>query len=73
MCPCGGSPADTLVAPHTLSAAAWRPGPPERVHVLQIHGTADTAIPCEAGRFRDEGPPRAKATVENRAGKGCDR
>ena len=41
-----------------------RPAPPEPVHVLQIHGTADTAIPYEGGSFRDQAVPGAKASVE---------
>ena len=41
------------------------PAPPEPVHVLQIHGTADTAIPYESGSFRDRALPGAKASVES--------
>ena len=49
-----------------------RPAPPEPVHVLQIHGTADTAIPYEGGGLRDEAVPGAKASVENWAAhNGC--
>ena len=48
------------------------PAPPEPVHVLQIHGTADTAIPYESGSFRDRTLPGARAGVENWAGhNGC--
>ena len=48
------------------------PAPPEPVHVLQIHGTADTAIPYESGSFRDRALPGAKASVESWAAhNGC--
>ena len=48
------------------------PAPPEPVHVLQIHGTADTAIPYESGSFRDRELPGAKASVESWAAhNGC--
>lgn len=49
-----------------------RPAPPEPVHVLQIHGTADTAIPYEGGDFREQALPGAKASVESWAAhNGC--
>ena len=49
-----------------------RPAPPEPVHVLQIHGTADTAIPYERGSFRDEAVPGARDSVESWAAhNGC--
>ena len=49
-----------------------RPAPPEPVHVLQIHGTADTVIPYEGGSLRGEAVPGAKAGVENWAAhNGC--
>ena len=48
------------------------PAPPEPVHVLQIHGTADTAIPYESGSFRDRALPGARESVESWAAhNGC--
>ena len=49
-----------------------RPAPPNPVHVLQIHGTADTAITYEGGEFRGGGHPGAKESVGNwSAHNGC--
>ena len=51
---------DAIAAIASLAGADQsrpRPEPPEPVHVLQIHGTADTAIPYEGGGFRDEPVP----------------
>ena len=48
-------------------------GAPQPVHVLQIHGTADTVIRYDGGAFRGgEGHPGARASVEAWAGRnGC--
>ena len=66
---------DAIAAIASLAGADQsrpRPGPPEPVHVLQIHGTADTAIPYEGGAFRGEALPGARASVENWAAhNGC--
>ena len=66
---------DAIAAIASLAGADQsrpRPGPPEPVHVLQIHGTADTAIPYEGGTFRDEALPGARDSVENWAAhNGC--
>ena len=66
---------DAIAAIASLAGADQsrpRPEPPEPVHVLQIHGTADTAIPYEGGGFRDEPVPGARASVENWAAhNGC--
>ncbi len=49
-----------------------RPAPPEPVHILQIHGTADDAISYEPGEFIGGGHPGAVETVENWAAhNGC--
>ncbi|MCY4507261.1 MAG: alpha/beta fold hydrolase, partial [Acidobacteria bacterium] len=48
------------------------PAPAEPVHVLQIHGTADTAIPYESGSFRERELPGARESVESWAAhNGC--
>ncbi len=66
---------DAIAAIASLAGADQtrpRPEPPEPVHVLQIHGTADTAIPYEGGSFRDEALPGARDSVENWAAhNGC--
>ena len=51
-----------------------RPAPPNPIHVLQIHGTADTALTYDAGDFRGRGwSPGARETVERWAAyDGCD-
>ncbi len=49
-----------------------RAAPPNPVHVLQIHGTADTAIAYEGGSFRGGAHPGAQASVGAWAGhNGC--
>lgn len=55
-----------------------RPTPPHPVHVLQIHGDADSAIAYEGGEIRGGAYPGARQSVENWAerngcaGKGSD-
>ena len=50
-----------------------RPVPPHAVHVLQIHGDADTAIAYEGGEIQGASYPSAKASAENWAARnGCD-
>ncbi len=50
-----------------------RPAPPNPIHVLQIHGTADTAVTYDAGDFRGQSRPGARDTVEQWAAyDGCD-
>ena len=47
--------------------------PPHAVHVLQIHGDADTAIAYEGGEIQGASYPSARASAENWAGRnGCD-
>ena len=49
-----------------------RPVPPHAVHVLQIHGDADTAIAYEGGEIQGASYPSARQSVENWAGRnGC--
>ena len=50
-----------------------RPQPAHAVHVLQIHGTADTAIAYDGGEIQGSAYPGARASVENWAARnGCD-
>ena len=57
----------------SLAGADQSGSPANPVHVLQIHGTADTVIAYDGGSFRDGGPhPGAQASVEAWAGhNGC--
>ena len=59
---------DTIAAIVSLAGAdqsEGRPTPDDPVHVLQIHGTADTVINYEGGVFRDGAPhPGARESVE---------
>ena len=49
-----------------------RPTPPHPVHVLQIHGDADSAISYEGGEIRGAAYPGARQSVENWAARnGC--
>ncbi len=49
-----------------------RPTPPHSVHVLQIHGNADTAISYEGGEIQGSAYPSARQSVENWAARnGC--
>ena len=49
-----------------------RPAPPHPVHVLQIHGDADTAISYDGGEIRGAAYPSARQSVENWAARnGC--
>ncbi|MDA1092904.1 MAG: alpha/beta hydrolase-fold protein [Acidobacteria bacterium] len=49
-----------------------RPTPPNPVHVLHIHGDADTAIAYEGGEIRGGTYPGARQSVENWAARnGC--
>ena len=49
-----------------------RPTPAHSVHVLQIHGDADTAIAYDGGVIRGASYPSARQTVENWAARnGC--
>ena len=49
-----------------------RPTPPHPVHVLQIHGDADTAIAYDGGEIRGGTYPGARQTAENWAARnGC--
>ncbi len=49
-----------------------RPVPPHPVHVLQIHGDADTAIAYGGGEIQGKAYPGARESVENWAGRnGC--
>ena len=49
-----------------------RPTPAHSVHVLQIHGDADTAIAYDGGSIRGASYPSARQTVENWAARnGC--
>jgi len=49
-----------------------RPTPPNPVHVLHIHGDADSAIAYDGGEIRGGTYPGAKQTVENWAARnGC--
>ena len=67
--------AGTIAAIASLAGAddpGRRPSPTDAVHVLQIHGTADEAIPYEGGSFRGGAVPSAKTSVENWAAhNGC--
>ncbi len=58
----------TIAAIASLAGAdqpADRPAPPNPVHVLQIHGTADTVIRYEGGEFRGGAAhPGARESVE---------
>ena len=50
-----------------------RPVPPNPLHVLQIHGTADTAVAYGAGEFLGAESSGARASVEQWAAyNGCD-
>ena len=50
-----------------------RPTPPHPVHVLQIHGDADSAISYEGGDIRGGAYPGARQSVENWAARnGCE-
>jgi len=50
-----------------------RPSPPNPVHVLQIHGTADAAVPYDAGEFLGAESSGARKSVEQWATYGgCD-
>ncbi len=66
---------DVIAAIASLAGAdqsVERPTPAHPVHVLQIHGTADTAIAYEGGEIQGETYPSAKQSVENwAAGNGC--
>jgi polyhydroxybutyrate depolymerase len=59
---------DTIAAIVSLAGAdqsAGRPAPANPVHILQIHGTADTVISYEGGEFRGGAPhPSAREGVE---------
>ncbi|MEE2964279.1 MAG: alpha/beta fold hydrolase [Acidobacteriota bacterium] len=59
---------DTIAAIASLAGAdqsEGRPTPDDPVHVLQIHGTADTVISYEGGVFRGGAPhPGARESVE---------
>lgn len=59
---------DTIAAIVSLAGAdqsAGRPAPANPVHILQIHGTADTVISYEGGVFRGGAPhPGAREGVE---------
>ena len=59
---------DTIAAIVSLAGAdqsEGRPTPDDPVHVLQIHGTADTVINYEGGVFRGGAPhPGARESVE---------
>ena len=59
---------DTIAAIASLAGAdqsEGRPTPDDPVHVLQIHGTADTVISYEGGVFRGGAPhPAARESVE---------
>ena len=59
---------DTIAAIASLAGAdqsEGRPTPDDPVHVLQIHGTADTVINYEGGVFRGGAPhPGARESVE---------
>lgn len=59
---------DTIAAIVSLAGAdqsEGRPTPDDPVHVLQIHGTADTVISYEGGVFRGGAPhPGARESVE---------
>ena len=49
-----------------------RPTPAHPVHVLQIHGDADTAIAYDGGEIQGASYPSARQSVENWAGRnGC--
>ncbi len=67
--------AGTIAAIASLAGAddpGRRPSPTDAVHVLQIHGTADEAIPYDGGSFRGGAVPSAKTSVENWAAhNGC--
>ena len=54
-----------IAAMASLAGADQSGSPANPVHVLQIHGTADTAIAYEGGTFRDGGAhPGARASAE---------
>lgn len=59
----------------SLAGADQSGSPANPVHVLQIHGTADTVIAYEGGTFRDgDAHPGARASAEAWAQhNGCDR
>ena len=66
---------DTIAAIVSLAGAdqsVERPAPAHPVHVLQIHGDADTAISYDGAEIRDVAYPSARQTVENWAARnGC--
>ena len=66
---------DTIAAIVSLAGAdqsVERPAPAHPVHVLQIHGDADTAISYDGGEIRDAAYPSARQSVENWAARnGC--
>ena len=68
---------DTIAAIVSLAGADQsieRPAPPPNpVHVLQIHGDADTAISYDGGELRGAAYPSARQTVEHwAANNGCE-
>lgn len=67
---------DTIAALVSLAGAdqtEMRSAPPHPVHVLQLHGTADTVIRYGGGEIQGGAYPGAKKTVENWAmHNGCD-
>ncbi len=66
---------DTIAALVSLAGAdqtEMRSAPPHPVHVLQLHGTADTVIAYGGGEIQGGAYPGAKKTVENWAAhNGC--
>ncbi len=61
-----------IVSPAGADQTVERPTPSDPVHVLQIHGDADTTIAYDGGEINDVAYPSARQSVERWAGRnGC--